>query len=321
VKKLFLVLTAIFISGIIYAQPVIKIYHQNDFNKGYKILADNRNNVSYTVVLTFTTLEGYKISQEERIGLPRQGIHDYKNSPPGTYVFIIPAQSIGNLVCVLNHVEGPVHSFHYSHKSYKGVNINNPDTAFTYLIPALANHEVTAFHTFYIGEILGKEKPGYYSAGFRFHRGDTICAARTGTVYEVSDTAQRRTKDEFYNIKTHNFIYIEQPDGTLAHYTIASPVKLLVQPGDRVIAGEPIAIFSAEDFNYPLIFRVSYLNLNNEPDEEGSYHSTIRTNFYTEQNHTQQPEDKKIYTSVHPTEITTKELTKKEIKKLGLKKE
>jgi Peptidase family M23 len=320
-RKFFLLLQVVSISAIIYAQPVIKVYHQTDFHKGFRILADNKNNVGYTVELTFSIIAGYRISDDQKTGIFRHFINGPKNSQDETIIFTIPAQTIGQLVCILNRAEAPQHSFHYNHKSYKGISINNPDTTFTYLIPALADHEVTTFHTYYIGEVIGKDKPGYYSAGFRFHRGDTICAARTGTVYEASDTAQQRIKDEFYNIKTHNHINIEQPDGTLAHYTIASKIKLLVHEGDKIIAGQPIAVFSSEDFNYPLIFSVTNLNLNNPPDEEGSYHSTIHTYFYTEQNPAQKLEDKKTYKSVHPAEIITKELTKKEIKRLGLKKE
>ncbi|HEY4874452.1 MAG TPA: hypothetical protein VIH86_02675, partial [Puia sp.] len=262
---------------------------------------DNNSYSNHTIEFTFTELIGYR-------------------SPKGDkFRATIPARSVAFEICTIEHFIANEHRFRYSHKLYNGINVTSPDSTFTYLIPAVAGHEVTSFHVSYFGNIVGKYKPGYYAVRFRYHAGDTICAARAGIVYEVFDNAERRTKGEYYNEKTHNYINIEQADGTLAHYSIASPIHLLVIEGDRVIPGQPIAVFSAEDYNYPLVFRITHLNLDSPPDEEGSYYSSVNTNFYTQQNTTATLGDSTSYIAIQPVEIVTKELSKKEIKKLGLK--
>ncbi len=303
-KHLFCLLIALCASAIASTQPEIKVYYQSDYHKGYNILADNGSFLNYTVELTFSDLAGYKSSRGERFRIT------------------IPPKSVGFEICALRNIENEQHhNFRYSHTTYSGIHIPRPDTTFTYLIPAIAGHEVTAFHVNYFGEVVGKDKPGFYAAGFRYRLGDTICAARAGTVCKVFDHADKRSRGEIYGSQTRNYITVEQPDGTLAHYSMLSPVKLLVEEGDKIIPGQPIAVISAEDFNYPLILTVSHLNLNNLPDEQGSFHSTVHTIFCTEQNPSVALADKQLYKAVHPVEIITKELSKKEIKKLGLKKQ
>ena len=300
-KLIFLSVTFCFVT-ILLSQPQIRIYHQSDFNKGYRFLADNNSFLDRTVEFTFTELVGYKCRKGEKFRV------------------IIPARVIEYEICNIEHIVAEEHRFRYSHKLYNGLNVVWPDTTFTYLIPAVEGHEVSSFHVSYFGKIIGKDKPDYYAVRFKYNKGDTICATRAGIVYEIFDSAERRTKGEYYNEKTHNYINIEQPDGTLAHYSVASPIYLLVTIGDKIIPGQPLAVFSAEDFNYPLVYRVTHLNLNNPPDEEGSYHSSVHTNFYTQQNPSATLGDSVSYVAIHPMEIVTKELSKKEIKKLGLKK-
>jgi hypothetical protein len=300
-KKLIFLLAAFFFVTTAFSQYQIKIYHKPDYNKGYRVLADNNSFLDRTIEFTFTELVGYRSRKGEK------------------FRAMIPAKSVAFEICTIEHINANEHRFHYSHKLFNGINLASPDSTFVYLIPAIAGHEVTSFHVSYIGKIIGKDKPDYYAVRFKYHAGDTICAARAGIVYEVFDKAERRTKGEYYNEKTHNYINVEQADGTLAHYSIASPVRLLVNEGDRIIPSQPIAIFSAEDYNYPLVFRITHLNLDNPPDEEGSYHSSVHTNFYTQQNPAATLGDSTSLIAIHPAEIVTKELSKKEIKNLRLK--
>ena len=92
-------------------------------------------------------------------------------------------------------------------------------------------------------------------------RGDTICAARAGTVYDCSDEAKDGEKgNQYYSKNNRNKIGIQHKDGSMAHYSILAPIQLLVEAGDNVIPGQPLAVFNKESEKYTVLFSVNYLD-------------------------------------------------------------
>jgi hypothetical protein len=138
-------------------------------------------------------------------------------------------------------------------------------------------------------------------------------------MYEAFDKAEARNKDEVYNSKTRNYIYVEHNDGTISRYSILSSIKLLVQVGDKVIPGQPLAVFDKQEHDYTMLFDVFYLNLK-ATSTTGTNYFTARPRFVFESSKIDLASPFTVYPDViHPIEIVTKELSNKEIKKLGLK--
>jgi len=83
-----------------------------------------------------------------------------------------------------------------------------------------------------------------YSYDFFIQIGLVILAARGGTVLA--------TEDQFSNSTTRaleeNFVTIEHSDGTIARYLHLSPNSLMVNPGDMVSQGDPIALAGDSGF-------------------------------------------------------------------------
>src|SRR4029077_2430841 len=119
------------------------------------------------------------------------------------------------------------------------------------------------------------------------------------------------------------FISIEHRDGTLGHYGITAPIKLLVSPGDEVFPGQPLAIFTKESPRYMVWFSVTYLDgkklISDNNPENAHYFDYLPTYFYANEN---EPSTilqiSKYYTVQHPKDIIGAEMTKREKKKFGL---
>jgi len=284
------------------AQQDIKLHTEPDtFKKGYRIMAEKNKPASYTVQVTFQNLTGYTSSE---------GGDNFTATLTG-----IGTQQIASVTQIQN---APSYSFNYSYKSYLGKNLYKPDSLFTYLLPAMPGNKILITGVRSLGEFVGKGEADFYAIGFKYRIGDTICAARGGMVFETFDQAQPRSKTQIFNSSTFNRVRIEHNDGTLATYNIMSPLKLLVQVGDKVIPGQPLAVFSAEDFDYKMLFDVKYLNLKST-DRDGNHYPSIQTRFYLDDGHSDMLIPQLSYKAIHPYEIITKELSSREIKKLGLK--
>jgi hypothetical protein len=163
----------------------------------------------------------------------------------------------------------------------------------------------------------------YHAIGFNYRVGDTICAARAGLVYDADDkTKAAEAGNQYYNV-SRNKIHIQQRDGTLAQYTILSPIKLLVATGDEVVPGQPLAVFDQGGEKLSVLFSVIYLDekkaqASGDNNKKGqSVYTTVPTVFHVQETEGQLFSFQE-YTAVYPKEVVAKELTKREKKKLGL---
>jgi hypothetical protein len=215
---------------------------------------------------------------------------------------------------------------------YPGTTIRRaPDSSFVYLLPGTEGTRLRVSRVTYVGERFGQKSQDNFSAtGFIYKMGDTICASRAGTVYDCSDAIKEGEKGTEWYKRDRNRINIQQKDGTLANYSILSPIQLLVAPGDYVVPGQPLAVFNKESEKYNVLLSVFYLdekktlvdNTSTSSEKLPSAYTYLSTAFYVD------PTDKtgspagleisKYYISAHPKEIVATELSKKDKKKLGL---
>lgn len=135
------------------------------------------------------------------------------------------------------------------------------DTLFPYLMPVKASNPVITSGSYYIGEIAGKKSSNYYAIGFNFLVDDTVFATRACTITVASGAETERGDHELYNVKARGNIGIEHEEGLLAKYNFIHPIKTLIEPGDFVVPGQAIAVYSGSQNSNTLLFSVSYLDL------------------------------------------------------------
>ena len=267
----------------------------------------------YTLKINFQNLQGYR------------GVGVYNDMG----IFVVQR---GNreLVRLVMDKSANFYSAGSSYIYYAGSYLNKhpSDTGFLYLLPGTPNNVLRITRVTSLESRLGQtSENAYIGTGFGYASGDTICASRAGLVYECSDEVKEgETGMEVFK-RTRNRIFVQQRDGTLAHYEIRAPIKLLVENGDNVIPGQPIAVFNKESERYEMMLSVQYLDgakllsIKNSP-------VTIQPNPYRflqtifcigedmQKSALQVPNQ--TFKVAYPKELIGKELSKKEKKKSGL---
>ncbi len=300
----------VFFTASVIAQPrlITCSSEQNPVDRSINVFADSQAFGDYTVKLIYI-LSGFSTNATNDVALT---VVNRGHSTVGKLTFDKSAN---------------IHSFAYTYQSFPGTPQHKiPDTSFTYLLPVTENNSLRTFRSGSVSERLGTKPDGYIGVDFMYKLGDTICAARAGIVYECSDEVKESEKiKQVYNSE-RNKVSIEHKDGTLSHYSILAPIKLLVQAGDYVIPGQPIAVFANQSVKYDVLFSVSYLdekklyiNTEKTPQPAGfSSYNFLHVPFYVDGKKAGQLEPFKEYTSSHPKEIIGAEMSKKDKKKLGL---
>ena len=285
------------------AQQDIRVYTEPDsFKKGYKIMVEKNKPGTYTCTITFNQLLGYDCSEG--------------NNSFSTSISLMGHSQIGNLTQVQNATN---FMLNYGYTYSRGKNLSKVDSLYPYLLPKTAGSSIRTSGTYFIGDLFGKSNNEFYAMGFQYAMGDTICATRAGIVCEATDNAEARKENELYNTKTRNNIFLEHADGTMARYNILSAIQLLVQVGDKVIPGQPLAVFNKSEKDYTMLFDVFYLNLKNK-SASGNNYFMVKPRFVFANDNIDLATVHSVYSNiVHPSELITKELSNREIKKLGLK--
>lgn len=284
------------------SQSGIRVYSApENFKNGIRLMVEKTKPGNYTCEVTFKQLVGYYCSE-------------------GAESFQVTVSNFGTQqIALLTPIEN-ASSFavNYSYAYLPGKSISKPDSLYPYLLPTHPGKSIQTSGVQFVGDFIGKTNTNFYSMGFKYQLGDTICAARGGIVYETFDKAEIRKENEIFSTKTRNNIYIEHNDGTLCQYNILSPIKMLIMPGDKVIPGQALAVFDKADKDYTLLLSVQYLNIKYKMST-GSNYINLRPRFLLSPNNVNLASPFTNYPMVvHPTNIITKELSNKEIKKLGL---
>jgi hypothetical protein len=286
---------------------LIQVTTENNPDKSVIFTAINNALADYTVRISFTNLIGYTSNS--------------MNSPNIALATVRPGKSE---ILKLTRDNSMNPSLPFRSQGFAGHSFTKmPDTSFQYLIPASAgNHIKVTSNSSTVSVLAQRLETGARGTNFFYKLYDTICAARAGTVYEKSDTAQTGDKAEVWLKSGRNFINIEHRDGTLGHYGITAPIKLLVNPGDEVFPGQPLAVFTKESPGYLVWFSVTYLDekklISDNNPENAHYFNYVITHFYANENETSTIlQINKNYTVQHPKDIISAEMTRKEKKKFG----
>ena len=80
-----------------------------------------------------------------------------------------------------------------------------------------------------------------YAVDFGMREGSTVCAARDGVVVDLREDSEVGGPEQEYRDKS-NFVSIRHADGTIGEYYHLLHDGVLVEIGQRVKAGDPIAL-------------------------------------------------------------------------------
>ena len=130
-----------------------------------------------------------------------------------------------NLRYHFNWVKGDMHAKH--------------DSSAVYRLPfeSGTSHRVTQGYN----GVLSHQGPDQYAVDFAMPEGTTVCAARDGIVVDLRKSSEGGGADEEYR-RQSNFVSILHEDGTIAEYLHVQHNGVLVEIGQRVTAGTPIAL-------------------------------------------------------------------------------
>ncbi len=305
-------LSALFLFSNLYAvsQPgLIKFTTQANPDGTVGLYANSQAVAEYTAKLSFNSLSGYSSRS--------------MTTMDAAIVTVIPGYN--EVMKFTREKNAMNYNLSYKSQYFPGRALRKvPDTTFGYLLPITAGNrlKVTLISTTVtsMSQQLKSESRG---TGFILKLGDTICASRTGIVYECSDTAREGEKTETIYRRGRNRIQVQHRDGSLGIYAITVPIQLLVKPGDEVFPGQPIAVLNNESEKYRMYFLTCYLDekklLNAGISDNSSYYTYISHHFFGSQEEKSSTlQAGKEYTAEHPKEIIASEMTKKEKKKFGL---
>ena len=254
----------------------------------------------YSVSIKFTNLMGYRCSCDNE------------------YPIVLRQRSQTN-ICKLVYESGSGGSPNYTYKYAQGRFDAKPDLDYPYLLPASEGKKLKTAPFSNIETKLGKAVEDSVLGVYFYCSGtDTICAVRSGMVISIKEAEKNAVTGNngipsYYNVASRCIIKVEHKDGSFAQYTFVTPVKNLLKEGDRVIAGQAIAVFDGNEENRGMGISVGHLTFTKDKDFKYRF---FLPKFYTEEG---QMELKfgDTYTVSTPKEIIGKELTKGEKKSLN----
>lgn len=285
------------------AQSPIEVIYEKDNTGAYAFSCRNTGFCPYTVTVTFTELNGLRTSAT----LPYR-----TDVRPGQ-------QSLFKLQPQPNQAT----SFRYNFSFIRGCKQPKVDTAVVYLLPASPGKQVSAVELDYLGKLYaGQEDPkDWYSLAIKMNSGDTVFAARRGTVSAArSDASLNGNHLSFH--RDDNMVEINHPDCSFATYTVFRPKSIFVKPGQFVEAGTPLGIVGGEnyDFGPHVRFAVHYnyeapIIKKGQPTDEKHYWAYVPVRFWLkDEQQASRLQPRKAYLSDHPESVIEQEMSKRELK-------
>lgn len=275
----------------------LRIDPVRDAEGNYNFYVDNEAYCDYTVLINFTQLTNLYL----RYPMPFS-----KTIGPGRTLLF-------NL-----HRANPNAATMFDYQMYSVAGTLNPriDTTLNYLLPVAPDKitEVGQIEYFQLNDKMPAPKD-FYALSFSLEEGDTIFATRRGTVCEVNDTTHLE-HNGYLMASADNMLSIAHPDGTFGYYQVFS--EALVEPGDEVLPGEPIAIAGGKEYAHKehVRFWVQFTTtINGKNYSEGWYNTFLKMKFTTGETENQYLEPETLYRGAAPEKVVIAELSKRELRK------
>jgi hypothetical protein len=266
------------------------------------IYSNSQAAVNYTLKINFNSLIGY-ISNVSNPHITNVNVGRYQITK------LVKDKNAGSRIINYGYT-------YYAGKAYR----KTPVSYIHYVLPITEGKTTKVTKVESISDLLGQKSDNqFYTQGFTYNLGDTICATRAGSVYNINDQLKQGEGRDTIFTDSRNKIHIQHKDGTLGFYSILSPIKSLVQNGDFVIPGQPIAIFNKSANKYTMLFSVYYLDEEKiRADVPKDVYNALPISYYLNENalSTKLVENQKYDSKITPA-IISEELNKREKKKYG----
>lgn len=297
-KKILAFTLFIGITTSVFAQyDEVKVEYTRD-ESGVEIKATNQSNTPKIIALTLTTLENFS---------------SYDGNP--VIKTVMPNSTFG--ICKLKIVDkARGTNFNYRYQYISGTNEVRFDPLATNLLPIKEGKNTRIGSVTSIEKYLKKsdeEKVMGYS--FETEQNDTIYAIRKGTVYGIEDGKEDYTNEFFKS--DQNKLSVYHKDGTIAQYTRIKKGSALVKNGEKVEAGQPLALAASKmDGKVLFLITFSYYDAKKSKELNKPFEFTYYLPmFLTVENKLTDLTLNETYTSTHPIDVITLEMTKREKKK------
>lgn len=261
------------------AQRVVEVSYSIDRQGNYVFSCMNKAFCNYVLNVEFTTLENGRSDH----ALPFEG----EVKPGSNKLFIITPDKGKDL------------QLKYKSSYRKGCLHPYVKSDFTYLLPITPGKTAQAYH---IVLTTGTPDTGY-AIRLKMKQGDTIYAARRGTVTAVDIS---NTENDAGASTTSNWNYVEivQADCSFAQYGVLKKDGAFVKPGQVVEAGTPIGLVGGDQYGRgsDIRFSVTYYN-----DQQNT---VLPLSFWTKGNGKGTLRHGATYTSEFPKNLLTQEQPK-----------
>ncbi len=301
-KRFFQVMALQFFGLTTFSQQEVKVLYETDSKGNYNFYSINENYCDYTLEVYFQDIVNFKY----KVQLPYKTVVSHGKN----FLFTLEPDSPYRLS-----------TFRYNYYYFKGPVNPKVDYSIKYLLPIAEGMTTEPFKLDYLKISKKDQEPkDYYALGFKVNAGDTIYASRRGVVSSLRDSTNLKYSDYIFT-SDENYIEIYHKDCTFARYQVIK--KALVEVGDEVEAGDPIAIASGDKYTSgPHVRFWVYYNheyQNEVIDKDGSKvkknWAYVPLTFITKECPNCKLEYGNTYTCIKPDSIITQEFTKRQLKK------
>jgi hypothetical protein len=272
------------------AQRMIEVKYQQDQKGAYVFSCVNYAFCNYILDIGFTSFTNVKCDQS----LPF-----HAEVKPG-YNKLFSISVIDPQAAI---------QFNYKSGFQKGCIHPNVNQNIIYLLPITPGTQAQVYE---MSPVKSSDSGSWYVLRLKMKPGDTIYAARKGTVNDIQDQNGANDAGQA-SIGTENFIEIAQPDCSFARYGILRKNSALVKTGQLVKAGQPIGLVGGDAYGRgsDLRFSVYYYQ-----EEDGMLNQTSISHYivpqiWTKNNGKGRLKHGAIYISEFPSSVLNQELPKK----------
>lgn len=291
----------VFSSGNCQSNRVITIEYQEGRDGDLVFHCMNRGNCGYYLRIEFTQLSGLRANRV----LP---FESNVTTGQNRLFKLVPNPNSGRPF------------FNYKYSFFRGQVDPKINHQVNYLLPVSHGKKSTIIKISNLKAFLGQPvEEDFYALGFRMETGDTVFASRRGIVCSYVDDQVLLGENFLYSDK-NNYVEIYHEDGTIGRYSPFAAGKIMVKPGQKIEAGDPLGIIDSESYHSGPMLRLAVIYLKKEHIEFGTgrnkaTYSTCKLRFITNEGKDLVLIPQKTYTSVHSQEAITQEMSKREIRR------
>ena len=303
-RSFFISLFIFFTAVPTFSQQPVKLSYERNSNGDYVFYIENFTSKSYHVVVTMNRLVGLscgcRLPFDKNVGLGK------------TQLFKLTKEGMAAKP-----------DFSYSWSKYEGFANPKINDKVIYALPIKPATTTRTIRLTNLRETYGEEEApdDFYAVGFTLDESDTIYAARRGVVEEIKNGLESEKQNLRFSQK-RNSIRIRHRDNTVAYYSVLKNDSFMVEEGEEIEAGTPLALASGANYTVGTHVRmwVQYLKFDSELPKKERYKWGYVTPVFATSEGTKVLDDNTEYEAKLTEALIVQELSKRELKRRNKKK-